>query len=118
MPTITFTWNTVHDGRTCDKCNELSGYTWYFYDEMPKVLLHPHLGLVWDLVLDQSRAHGYPSRRGYWNCRCYVEWVIDDPDLQEGLEELRVTTEQLDGRISKTLMLMEQFHALLLGVLS
>lgn len=84
---------------------------------MPKALLHPHYGLVWDLIADQSCAHGYPSQRGGWHCRCYVDWEIDDSDLQDDLVKLREDSAKLENQMIKTELLMENFHALLAGLL-
>jgi len=115
MPTLTFTWQTTIDNKTCDKCRQLHGYEWFFYDEMPRVLLHPTLGLVWDMVADQSQAHGLPIRRGGWRCRCIVTWRINDEDLQDDLLEIRRETRLLEDRLVTTTQFLESFIALLVG---
>ena len=81
---------------------------------MPRVLMHPQFGVVWDMVVDESRAHGLPVRRGRFNCRCWVTWEINDEDLQDDLLSLRRETELLDNRLVASLQFVERFIALLL----
>lgn len=113
MPTLTFTWNTFWDNRTCKVCASLHGYQWFFYDEMPTVLIHPQHGVVWDLVVDMPRTHGKRGQRGAWNCRCRLIWEINDTDLQDDLLEIRRRTRLLDNRLVATTQFLENFISLL-----
>jgi len=108
MVTLTFAWNTFFDGKTCERCKNLHGHKWYFYDETPTVLLHPHYGVVWDLIADRSLAHG-SYRKGGWNCRCRLTWEIDDSDLQEDLLEMRRKTRLLENRLTASTQFLESF---------
>ena len=96
MPTLTFTWNTFWDNRTCNKCKALQGYVWTFKDEFPQLLEHPKYGVVWDLVADQSRAHGL----AVWNCRCHLTIEIDDSDLTKELEIVKRKKKSLDETLA------------------
>lgn len=90
MPTLNITWVANKDGRLCDTCRSLDGYEWVFVDDMPEWLYHPEFGMVWDLLADQSRAHGY----GLFNCRCTLNIDVDDTDV---LEQLDVLDSQIAG---------------------
>ena len=110
MPTVTFTWQTRMDGRTCKKCIDLNGYQWVFKDEFPDWLDHPKHGIVYAVELDQSCAHGL----AVYNCRCRVNIEIDDSDVLEGLNQIKKRKATLDetldsckSRIDAFLMLLE-----------
>jgi len=79
---------------------------------MPNVLIHPavgHGGIVWDLVADQSRAHGTQS----YHCRCKLGFHIDDTDL---MRELAIVGDEVDG-ITHTLEDSGEFIRVLLRVM-
>ena len=76
---------------------------------MPNVLIHPAVGrsgIVWDLVADQSRAHGTQS----YHCRCKLGFDIDDTDL---MRELEIVGNEVDG-ITHTLEDSGEFIRVLL----
>ena len=83
MVDVTVTWNSQFDARVCNKCLMLRDYKWTFKETLPSVLIHPAFGLVWDLTVDQSRAHGLRS----YNCRCFLTYEFDDSDIGKLMDE-------------------------------
>ena len=118
MPTLTFTWHTHIDERTCPVCWPLNGYIWIFHitsaDQFPLELRHPNQGLVWDLVADLPMTHGKFSRRGPWNCRCRVSWEINDADLQDDLTQIRQETRLLTTRLRAADRMIELLSVMLM----
>ena len=92
MPTANITWITNTDGKQCRKCAALNGYEWTFTEEVPAVLIHPNLGVVWNLLSDTSQAHGVAK----FNCRCTLLIEFDDSDLVMALDDLERETETLN----------------------
>lgn len=84
MVAITVTWNERGDGRVCGKCLLLGGYQWNFREELPALLVHPLFGVVWDFMVDESRAHGERS----YNCRCFLTYEFDDSDVTQLLNDV------------------------------
>lgn len=79
MPTITLTWHSVGDDRTCKICKALDNFVWVFEtgkNVMTDALFHPTFGIVWSLS-EGSNAHsrGYLSGHDN-NCRCEIEEQI------------------------------------------
>jgi hypothetical protein len=83
MVNVIITWNSQFDGRVCGKCLLLSDYKWTFKETLPSVLVHPTFGVVWDLTVDESRAHGLSS----YNCRCFLTYEFDDSDVTQLLND-------------------------------
>jgi len=108
MPTVTFTWNTIGPN-SCKKCLALADYTWQFIDELPPVLFHPNFGVVYDVALDQSRAHG----QGVHNCHCFVAVEIDDSDLTLDLDMAIDHVGALNNTLETSLSSINQFISLL-----
>ena len=109
MPTLNITWITAEDDRVCPICQSLDRWTWTFTDEMPNELIHPAVGrggVVWDLVADESRAHGNQS----YHCRCRLGFDIDDADV---MRELAIVGDEVDG-ITHTLEETGDFVQMLL----
>ncbi len=79
MATLTITWHSTIDNKTCKVCRALNGYTWIFEagkDEMLDYLLHPTYGRVWSLS-EGSHAHGHTN----YNCRCFITSEIKAEDI-------------------------------------
>jgi hypothetical protein len=112
MATITYTWNTFADTRSCKKCLALAGYVWQFKDETPQVLFHPQFGVVYDLAADEPRTHG----QGIHNCRCRLLIYVDDSDLTADLDAAISQADGLNNTLRSTLSGVEDFVSLLRSV--
>jgi len=81
---MTITWHTHIDERTCPFCAPLDNHTWSFdtkTQHFPELLHNPAGQVAWDLDMDEPRTHGVGSRRGPWNCRCWLTYSFDDQDI-------------------------------------
>jgi len=103
---MTITWHTHRDERTCLRCGVMDGFTWIYHTAkqgFPDYLPHGMWGAVWDCRRDVPLIHGENSRRGPWNCRCWLTWVLDVEDTTGRLstlnESLGGMMEQLRGRM-------------------
>jgi hypothetical protein len=98
MVSVSITWKTTKDNRTCPICRAIDGYVFGPYPDVPQELVHPTYGLVWDTQLG-SLAHEHQQHRGskyglISMCRCHVEAKIDYSDLQALLKK---KIEELSG---------------------
>jgi hypothetical protein len=106
MPVLTVKWHTHPELRQtqpyCDICDSLNGAEWTFDTEkqsFPQVLAHPKHGIVWDMTVDDSRAHG-SSRLG---CYCTLELNMNEIDLAVAVFKLRARVQSLRDELrSKT----------------
>jgi len=83
MTSITLTWHSIIDSRTCPVCKVLNGHTWTFIvgkDQFPNMLIANGQN-VWD-VHQGSKAHGHSQ----FNCRCHITSEIDLGDLVETVQ--------------------------------
>jgi len=109
MVSIKYWWNINHDPTTCDKCGECEGYEWIFLEEMPPpILVHPKWGAMWDLEADHSLAHTNPPRRS-GVCRCWLDWEIDDSDLEVRIAQLNNEMERLDLDFKEVVDILDAF---------
>lgn len=103
MPILKITWHTHIDERTCPLCAPLNGHVWTFNsqkDAFPEYLIAPMGGPpVWNCQTDEPLTHGPASRRGPWNCRCTLTWTLDDMDLHDTIQKMRVHVQQLKGEM-------------------
>jgi len=112
MVTVTYTWRKHARPNSCVKCNSLAGYSWTFENETPTVLIHPQFGIVWDLIIDQSRAHGLQP----YNCRCWLTIDINDSDLMEDLDVIDKGLTSLDSNLDSSLNYVTAFLSVLEGL--
>jgi len=101
-------WNKHDRVESCRKCNALKGYTWTFMNEVPTVLTHPEYGVVWDLRVDQSRAHGLQEH----NCRCWLNITVDDSDVYPELDRLDSDTAKLNSDLEDCVEYVKLFLSL------
>lgn len=74
-------WRTQEDSEVCPICKELNGYTWTIKagDPLPKQLIHPEFGVVYDTrpAIERSLIKEENGRI----CRCTLLHQIDVSDL-------------------------------------
>lgn len=109
MVIVTYLWHKHVRVGSCVKCNALEGYSWTFENETPTVLIHPQFGVVWDLVVDQTRAHGAQE----YNCKCWLTIDIDDSDLTADLATIDKGLTSLDSNLDNSLNYVNTFLSIL-----